>query len=88
MRYEYQIKVGEFEYIHGEVEGEPSDAVMAFNDLKRAYEGGSGVGIKKIAAIVHEYCTTGGIVNGGDNDYSANESLLLGEITKIIRKDK
>lgn len=88
MKYDYQIRTGEYEFIHGEIEGTAEEAVAAFLDLRRQFNGGPGVGMKDFAKIVHEYCTTGNIVNGGEHDFSANEKALLGEIKKLVRKDK
>lgn len=87
MKFSYQIRTGEYEFINGEVEGTAEEAVSAFHDLRRQFNGGQGVGMKDFARIVHEYCTTGAIQNGGDKDFSANEKLLLGEIKKLVRKD-
>lgn len=40
MKYEFQIRTAEFEYIKGEVEGGPEGAVEAFKSLKIAWNGG------------------------------------------------
>jgi hypothetical protein len=78
----------QYAYIEAEYEGDANGAVEAYLSLTAAVRGGSGVGIKKLAQIIHEYCTTGVIVNGGDLDFSLNEKTLLGEIKKLIRKEK
>lgn len=75
--------------IEGEKDGENFEGVLAhYSEAMRRIKGGSGVGMKDFAKIVHEYCTTGNIVNGGEHDFSANEKALLGEIKKLVRKDK
>lgn len=88
MKYLGHVPTESYGFISVEVEGTPDEAVMAYKELKRAYEGGEGHTMKEFAKMVYEYCTTEGIKNGGDSDYSSNEKLLLGELTKLIRKNK
>lgn len=77
-----------YAFIEAEYEGESDGAVAAYQELQRAIQGGTGIGMKKLAAVVHEYCTTGAISMGGNTDYSVNERALLSELTKLIRKNK
>lgn len=93
MKYTLRIPTKEqYAYIEAEYEGDaladPEELVAAYNALTRAVLGGTGLGMKAFAALLVEYIQTGGIPNGGNNEYSTNESLLLGEITKLIRKNK
>jgi len=55
MKYEFQITTGQYEYIKGYVEGTADEAVMAFNDLKRAYTGGSGLPADRWRAWLDSY---------------------------------
>lgn len=88
MKYEAHIKTGDYSFLGFELEGTVEEAVQAYRDLERAYNGGAGVGIKKLAEIIHEYCKTGNIADGGGYDFSSNESLLLNELKKLVRKSK
>ena len=63
----------------------PEDVRSVYDSYKAAFEDGQGIGMKHFANVVHEYCTTEAIVNGGEHDFSTNEKLLLGELKKLIR---
>lgn len=88
MKHTFHIATGQYEFIEQEFEGTPEEAVAAYNDLKRAYDGGEGMGMKEYAKVIVELVRTGGVKQGGNNDYSANESALLGAITKLLREEK
>lgn len=88
MKYTGQISTGQYEYLNFELEGSAEEAVAEYKTLQRLYTGGSGVGIKKLAEVITEYCKTGSIVEGHEYDFSTNEALLIGEIKKLIRKSK
>ena len=77
-------------FIEAEYEGTPEEAVMAYQRLRHNATGGQGLGAKEFATIVHEYVTTGVIVNGaeGYGDYSVGQKAFLNEIKKLVRKDK
>lgn len=78
----------QYAYIETEFEGTPDEAVVEYLRLTSLVQGGAGVGMKALAQIIYEYCTTGAIVNGGEYDFSLNEKTLLGEIKKIVRNNK
>lgn len=86
MKYILTYRVGDFEKVDVEITGEPEDVVSEYLALKKAFSGGEGVGMKTLAKILHEYCSTGSIVDGGNYDFSLNEKTLLGEVKKLIRK--
>lgn len=93
MKYTLRVPTKEqYAYIECEIKESPfmgtEEVVAAYNELTRAVLGDTGLGMKAFAALLVEYIQTGGIPNGGNNEYSVNESLLLGEITKLIRKNK
>lgn len=81
------------QYGYSEVEIEveaPEEAIEAYNLALNASRTGDGVGIKQLAQIIHEYCLTGAIKGGADyqDRYSKNESLLIGEIKKLVRNNQ
>lgn len=87
-RYELRVPTKEqYAYITCFYEGDAAGAVSAYNELTRAVLGGTGVGMKALAGIVIELVKTGGISMGGNYDFSSNESALIGEITKQLRKN-
>lgn len=86
--YDLRLPTIQYGYIEAHVEGTPSDAVLAYKELERAWNGGQGVGIKTLAEILIEYVRTGGIPSGGNYDFSTNEGLLLKEVGKVLRKEK
>lgn len=88
MKYIAHVPTEQFGFISIEIEGNAEDAVLAYKELSRAFQGGEGMGMKSFAQILHEYISTGGIVNGGEHEFSTNESLLLNEVKKLMRKDK
>jgi hypothetical protein len=69
---------------------EPTEIRARYQELTDMFQKdpGPGLGMKQFANILHEYCTTGGIVNGGEYEFSEHESLLLNELKKLMRKDK
>lgn len=86
MKYTLRIPTKEqYAYIEAEYEGDADGAVAAYQELTRAVQGGTGVGMKVLAGIVIELCQKGNIASGGDYDFSLNENLLLKEITKQLR---
>lgn len=84
-KYQLHVPTESFGFIGADIEGEAADAVLAYKDLSQAWNGGSGVGIRSLSSLVIELVKTGAIKSGGDYDFSANESLLLKEITKQLR---
>lgn len=88
MKYELHVPVEQYGFIAATIEGSAEDAVIAYKELARVWNGAEGVGISKLAQIIHEYCTTGAIAEGGGYDFSTNERLLLNEIKKLVRKNK
>lgn len=88
MKYNGRISTAQYEFIEFETEGSPEEAVMALRDLKRAYEGGSGLGMKEFAKVLVEYIQTGGIVDGGNYEFSSNEQILIHEVKKLLRSQK
>jgi len=87
MKYTAHIPVEQYGFISVETDS-AEDAIHEYRSIKRLFAGGAGNGMKAFATIVAEYCTTGGIINGGDIEFSENEQLLLAELKKIMRKDK
>lgn len=88
MKYLAHVPTEQYGFISIEIEGDAQDAVNAYRELSAAFQGGAGVGMKALAATLVEYCKTGGIVNGGNHDYSANEQALIHEVKKLLKKDK
>lgn len=86
MKYILRIPTKEqYAYIEAEYEGDADGAVAAYQELTRAVQGGTGVGMKMLASIIINLVKHAAIPGGGDYDFSTNESLLLKEITKQIR---
>lgn len=89
--YEVHVPVEQYGFIAAHVESqEPEDAIAAYHSLKKAFQGGEGIGMKELARIIHEYCLKGSITNGADyqDRYSQNEMLLLNEVKKLIRNSQ
>lgn len=87
MKYLSHVPVEQYGFISVETDTQ-EEAVVEYKALQRLYTGGSGVGMKKLAEVITEYCQTGSIVEGHEYDFSTNEALLIGEIKKLIRKTK
>lgn len=86
MKYTLRVPTKEpYAYIETEFEGDANEAVAAYQELTRAVQGGMGLGMKAFAAILVEYVKTGGIVDGGNHDFSTNERTLLSEIKKLLK---
>lgn len=85
MKYLAHVPVEQYGFISAETDT-AEEAVAEYKALQRLYTGGSGIGMKKLAEIIVEYCTTKGMVNGHEHDFSTNEALLVGEIKKLLRK--
>lgn len=85
MKYLAHVPTEQYGFISIEIEGTALEAVAAYKELSAAFQGGQGVGMKALAQILHEYCVTGAIVNGGNHDFSTNEQLLLAEVRKLKR---
>ena len=88
MKYNGRVVAGQYEFIEFETEGSPEEAVMAFKDLKRAYEGGSGVDTKRFNDLVDEYLSTGKVQNGGDvwEELDERQRWFFNEIKKSIKR--
>ncbi len=88
MKHLLHIPTEAYGFIEQEFEGEPADAVAAYSRLKHFATDGPGVGAREFAKIVHEYVTTGVLVNGGNTygDYSVGQKAFLAELTKLNRK--
>lgn len=60
MKFVGQISTGQFEYLNFEMEGGTAeDAVAAYHDLKRAWEGGEGLPQKEWCKLRDNYLRTG-----------------------------
>ncbi len=44
------------------------------------------MGSKDFAKIIHEYCTTGSIINGHEYELTDYQEILVNELKKLIRK--
>ena len=87
MKYDFQISTGQFEFIHGEVEGTPEDAVMAFKALKRAYEGGSGLPAAQFNSWLDTYLA--GKAGSSDEweQMSDAQKVVINEIKKSKKRN-
>lgn len=85
-KYDFQITTGQFEFIHGEIEGTPEDAVEAFKALKLAFNGGSGLGDREWNKFLDSYLATGSIT--GDPGELANLSKAQAWLINEIKKSK
>lgn len=78
----------QYAFYEFQFEGTVEEAMAEYKRITDLVHGNQGVGIPKLAEIVIELVRTGGIVEGGNYDFSASESLLVGAITKCLRKEK
>lgn len=91
MKYLLRVPTKEqYAYIEEEFEGDAEGAVSAYETLTRLVQGGVGISAKDFAKLIHEYCTSGEIVNGGDihETLSPGQGVVLNELKKLIRKTK
>lgn len=84
MKYQGQIRTGDFEYLHFEVEGTAEEAVEKYRELKSAWEGGAGLPEKEFNAALDEYLTTKTLTDGADR-YAAMNTQQRGIIQTIKR---
>lgn len=76
----------QYAYYEFQVEGTPEEAMTEYRRLTDLVHGVGGVGIAKLAELVIEL-VRGGIQNGGNYEFSINETLLISAITKVLRKE-
>ncbi len=88
MKYEYQIKTGEYEFINGEGEGTPEEAVQAFKELKEAFGGGSGLDDKTFNAALDEYLSTNELTNGTElyAQMSKEQQFVFQAVKRSIKR--
>lgn len=89
MKHTFHIATGQYEFIESEIDTpmNAEEVVAAYHELKNASVGGEGIPTKEMAAILHEYCTTGKVAAGGNTyeNLSLEQKLLVKEVQRLIR---